>query len=471
MNKLMMAVASLCCALCGCETRPLGGRLVLRPDCTGGDSTETIQEAIDRCFKAGGGVVRLMRGDWLTGGLRLRSRVTLYLESGARLVGVRDVSRYSILAADKVEPVDPALIRDDEWRTSDTTMKDTVWRYPGNRWNNALIRLFRAKDAALIGEPGSVIFGDNPYDEKGEEHYRGPLGINAIECENLVFKGYTITDTGNWAHRLCDVKGFSFDGVTCLGGHDAVHFNGCDNVLIENCTFKTGDDCISGFDNWNVVIRKCYINSSCSAFRFAGKGVRIENCTVKGPGECGFRGRLTKEQKIAGAPTPPGSTLGRHTMLSFFTYYADGTHPIRDYAGDIVIRDCTVENADRFLHYNYDNETWQRGVPMTDIKFERVVAKGIRMPLSAHGFPYCDVKLRLEFHDGRIAFSEPVGEFMKGAAVGELVLDGLEVSGLKEDAPLFRVWGTELPEVSCRAVLGVPETVVRGEGPYGVRGI
>ena len=53
------------------------------------------------------------------------------------------------------------------------------------------------------------------------------------------------------------MQGFSFDGVTCLGGHDAVHFNGCDDVLIQNCTFKTGDDCFSGFDNHRVTVRGC----------------------------------------------------------------------------------------------------------------------------------------------------------------------------------------------------------------------
>lgn len=467
-----IVAAALClAAVSGCETVPSGGRLVLRPDRVGDDATTEIQGAIDKCFLAGGGVVRLSKGDWRTGGLRLRSRVTLYLESGARMIGLRDVSRYSILADDRVEPVDPALIRDDEWMSSDSTMKDTIWRYPGNRWNNALIRLYRARDAAIIGEPGSVIFGDNPYDEKGEERYRGPLGVNAIECENLLFRGYTITDTGNWAHRLCDVRGFVFDGVTCLGGHDAVHFNGCDNVKIENCTFKTGDDCVAGFDNWNVMVRNCYLNSSCSAFRFAGKGVRIENCTVKGPGEWGFRGSLPKESKIAGAPTPPGSTLGRKNMLSFFTYYADGTHPIRDYAGDIVVRDCTVENADRFLHYNYNNETWQRGVPMTDITFERVVATGIRLPLSAHGFIGRDVKLRLELRDCKIGFCEPVSEFIKGAAVERIVLDGVRVKGVADGAPLFRGWGRELPEIVRKDVSGVGEKVERGVGEYGVTGI
>ena len=243
------------------------------------DATGQIQSAIDKAFLSGGGTVRLTKGEYRIGGIRLRSRVTLYLETGAKLKGSRNIEDYYILEKDTVEPVDPKLISHERWYQSDTLYKDTIWRYPGNRWNNALIRLYKAEDAAIIGEPGSQIDGSSPYDPEGEEQYRGPLGINAIDCKRLKFKGYTINGTGNWAHRLVDVVGFEFDNVTCLGGHDSIHFNGCDDVLIENCTFKTGDDCVAGFDNHRVTVRNCYINSSCSAFRFGGNDVLVEKCT------------------------------------------------------------------------------------------------------------------------------------------------------------------------------------------------
>lgn len=457
-------------AFAGCISVRESG-VVIRPQHMDGQVTAVVQQAIDECFRSGGGTVRLSKGDWRIGGIRIRSNVTLYLESGCRLVGSRNIEDYYILEEDTVEPVNPELISHDVWLQSDSITKDTIWRFPGNRWNNALIRFYKAKNAALVGEPGSIIFGNNPYDPGGEEDYRGPLGINAIDSENLTFRGYAISDTGNWAHRLVDVKGFSFDGVTCLGGHDAIHFNGCDGVLIENCTFKTGDDCIAGFDNWDVTVRNCYINSSCSAFRFAGTGVLVEKCKIVGPGEWGFRGVLTKEQKAAGAPTPPGSLLGRNNMLSFFTYYADGTHPIRDYARKIVIRDCTVENADRFLHYNYNNEQWQRGVPMADITFERIRATGIVYPLSAYGMRGHDVKLSLTMKDCSIAFGKPMEEFIRGAFVGEINLTGVRVEGAGSEIPLFRVWENEMPRIRVSGLVGVRDEVVKGTGPYAVRGI
>ncbi|MDY5597271.1 MAG: hypothetical protein SPG40_07215, partial [Kiritimatiellia bacterium] len=142
------------------------GRIV-RPELPSADATGSVQGAIDDCFRAGGGTVRLAKGTWKVGGLRLRSRVTLYLESGCRLLGSRDIEKYYILERDTVEPVDPKIVSHERWYQSDTTYKDTIWRYPGSRWNNALIRLYKATDAAIVGEPDSLIDGANPYDPVG----------------------------------------------------------------------------------------------------------------------------------------------------------------------------------------------------------------------------------------------------------------------------------------------------------------
>ena len=52
-----------------------------RPD--GTLSTGTIQLAVDACFRAGGGTVEVPEGTFLTGGIRLRSNITLLLRKGA----------------------------------------------------------------------------------------------------------------------------------------------------------------------------------------------------------------------------------------------------------------------------------------------------------------------------------------------------------------------------------------------------
>ena len=66
--------------------------------------TEKIQSAIDHCFKNGGGVVEVPKGEFLTGGVRLRSNVTLHLLEGATLKGSRNCEVYRTLQGDEVEP-------------------------------------------------------------------------------------------------------------------------------------------------------------------------------------------------------------------------------------------------------------------------------------------------------------------------------------------------------------------------------
>ena len=124
-------------------------------------------------------------------------------------------------------------------------------------------------------------------------------------------------------------------------------------------------------------------------------------------------------------------------MLSFFTYYSDGTHPVRQNAGKIEIVDCTSDDTDRLLHYNYGNERWQRGKPMTDISFRNVRATRIKMPVTAWGDR--DVPVRVSFKDCEIGFSMPQKEFMRGAYISAVDLENVKVTG-DIDGPLLRLW-------------------------------
>ena len=50
-----------------------------------GNDGPAIQKAINACFAAGGGRVYVPAGDYLCGGLRLKSNISFYLEAGATL--------------------------------------------------------------------------------------------------------------------------------------------------------------------------------------------------------------------------------------------------------------------------------------------------------------------------------------------------------------------------------------------------
>ena len=390
----------------------------------------------------------------------------MFLKSGALLKASRDCDGYDILAEDKVEPVPkndfaPGVVwvRPAERKTNDHILK------PASRWNNAIIRILRAKNVRIVGEPGSVIDGCDSYDPVGEEHFRGVHGISIHDSTNCVFSGYAIRNTGNWAHNVWRCADMRFENLTILGGHDGVHFSTCDHVSISNCTMKTGDDCIAGFDNEDVNVRGCVLNTACSAFRFGGRRVLIENCRCWGPGEYPIRNSLPKADRISGSHGVPGA--GRRTMLSLFTYYSDFTIKVRHAPGDITVRNCTLDNAERFLHYTFSgNETWQKNRPLASIRFENVTAKDVGMSLCAYGDG--SEKLFLALKDCHISFAKPQTEFIRGAHIGELLMDGVSVDNVA--GPCVRSWG-EVAKPKGRDVTGVNTNVENATIPFSTKPI
>ena len=431
--------------------------IILQPN--GGLMTIEIQKAIDDCFLLGGGKIVLEKGLYLTGGLRLRSNCTLYLKSGTILKGTRNIEDYNILDGDAIEPVNEDYKTDVLWTPPRTrTTFDHITKVAG-AWNNALIRILDAHDVAIIGEEGSVIDGSDPYDPKGEEYYRGPHGIAYHYSHDLRFEGYTIKNTGNWAHIGYKSQNIEYKNLEVLGGHDGIHNSSCDNFTIEDCGFYTGDDCIAGFDNFNVKVTNCVINSACSGLRFGGTDVLIEKCRFFGPAKYFFRGSLSLEDKRDGNPAPK---TGRTNMLALFTYYCDFTLDVRRMPGNIVIRDCTVENCDRFLHFDFTGtHTWQKNKPLTSVSFENIEAKGISMPFNAYGDP--ENPLTLTLKNCGIAFSTETDCAIRG---GNFALVDVKDSVFENiNGALIKCFG-EAGEIRTEQILGVDRIVDVADEPF-----
>ncbi len=364
--------------------------------------TALLQKAIDDCFLNGGGKIVLENGEYKIGGIRLRSNCTLYLKSGVILKGSRNIEEYNILATDAIEPPDDKYKTDVLWTPPQVRKTFDHMSKAGSRWNNALIRILCAHDVSIIAEKGAVIDGCDPYDELGEELYRGPHGIAYHHCKNLHFEGYLIKNTGNWAHIGYQSQNISYKNIVVQGGHDGIHNSSCDDYLIEDCEFYTGDDCVAGFDNYNVTVRNCTLNSACSGMRFGGADVLVENCRFYGPAEYVFRGAMPLADKIAGKPSP---RVNGGKMLALFTYYSDFSLNVRRLPKNILIRNCTVENCARFLHFDFTGtHTWQKNKPLTEITFENIKARHITLPFNAYGSAENPLTLRVKNCD--IAFSK-----------------------------------------------------------------
>ena len=400
--------------------------------------TASFQAAIDACFLSGGGEVTVPKGDYYVAGIIMRSNVTLHLQKDAHLIASRNAEDYFTMINDKLSDVCENDKTDAVWGPFlERKTHDHIYK-PLSRWNNAVIKALDAENVSIIGEEGSYIDGRDCYDEYGEERFRGPHAINMHRCSNLNFCGYEIKNSANFAHALIDCKDITVKNVKVSAGHDGVHFKSCDNITITDCFFETGDDCIAGIDNLNVYVANCKLNSSCSAFRFGGKDITVENCDIFGPGKYLHRSSLTLEEKISG--TVAKNENHRFNMLSAFIYYCDFTRPCRHNAGNVVFKNCSFKNVDRFLEYNFSGSNpWQSNKPLESVRFENITAEGMKNPLVLYG----DEKVRasLEVVNCDISFSE--GEphpFMHLCNFDKVLLKDVTIKNLKSDA-LIKRWG------------------------------
>lgn len=413
------------------------------------NQTEQIQKTIDYCFKNGGGEVIIPQGKFFTGGIRLRSNVFLHLQKNAELIGSRNPNDYNIIRFDVIEPIKEDDFTDILWKPVGERINYDHINKCGSSWNNALIKAIDAENIGIIGEKGATINGRDCYDENGEEHYRGPHAINFHRCSNILFKGYTVKNSANWAHALFDCKNISVKNIKVEGGHDGIHITSCDNTIISDSEFYTGDDCIAGIDNVNTIVKNCILNTACSAFRFGGTNVKINSCKMYGPAKYLFRGSMSTEEKKNGVASGEGH---RYNMLSAFTYYSDFSRKIRYTPSNIIISDCKIENSDRFLHYNFSgNEPWQCNKPLRDITFSGVTATNIAYPLNAYGSN--DTPIRLTISDSQIAFANPEKkEFMRLYGYEKVVLKNLKIKNTNT-APLIKQWSENgeiiLDNVEC----------------------
>lgn len=410
---------------------------------TGALQTEMIQAAIDYTFKNGGGEVVIPEGEYLTGGIRLRSNITLHLLKNAKLRGSRDPEDYFGYLNDEVEPLDNELITDAPWcRAEKSENRDADYKFfrtAGSRWNNALIRAINAENVSIIGEDGAIIDGNDCYDEKGEEYYRGPHCIGMFYCSNIKLKSYSIENSSNWAHSLFWCQNVDMDNVTVIAGHDGIHMTGCKNITIDNSRFYTGDDCVAGFANLNLTVENCELNSACSAMRLGGTNVFVHGCHIYGPAKYTCRGDLTKEEQIKGVRLSDRKI--RNNMLSVFTYYSDYSVDIKYQPGNVTISDCNIECADKLLHYNFSgNEMWQCNRPLTNIRIEKVIAKNLKMPAVIYGDD--NVRINAAVENCELTYNQPCDSFIYAANFEYLSLKNTKIIGECTDS-VIKVWGKQ----------------------------
>ncbi|SFC90534.1 glycoside hydrolase family 28 protein [Massilia yuzhufengensis] len=82
----------------------------------------------------------------------------------------------------------------------------------------------------------------------GKGHYLRPCMIEFIGCTDVLMQGYQVVATPFWIHHPVDCRKLQLSRVRMesMGPNsDGFDPESCDIVLMDGCTFNTGDDCIA----------------------------------------------------------------------------------------------------------------------------------------------------------------------------------------------------------------------------------
>ena len=236
--------------------------------------TDAIREAIKACNAAGGGHVVVPAGTFLTGAIHLLSNVDLHVEKGATLAFSQDpndylpvvYTRWQGIELMNYSPFIYAFEQENVGVTGDGTLDgqaDTSHWWP---WKSLTADDNLSQQMADAGVPVSArVFGAG--------HYLRPNFIQPYRCRNVVISGVTILRSPMWEIHPVLSHNVTVQGVT-VNSHGPNN-DGCDpeccrDVVIEGCTFSTGDDCIAIKAGKNADGRRVNVPS---------EDIVIRNCT------------------------------------------------------------------------------------------------------------------------------------------------------------------------------------------------
>ena len=274
-----------------------------KPDGTA-DACPAITKAIAACAAAGGGRVVIPAGNFFCDGpLHLRSHVNLHLATDAVLKFGADPTRYLPVVLTRWEGT-MIMAHSPRIYTRDATNVAITGHgvIDGNaRETLALMRSLKPHDGSV--ELRKMGAAGTPVSERvfGEGRWLRPSMIQFLECTGVLIEGVTVRDSTFWCVHPTLCRNVTVRGITVESSNsnnDGCDPDSCADVLIEDCTFITGDDAIAiksgrDQDGWrvgraseNIVIRRCTMRSRHSAVCIGSEmsgGVRnifVEDCTL-----------------------------------------------------------------------------------------------------------------------------------------------------------------------------------------------
>jgi polygalacturonase len=236
--------------------------------------TVSINRAVDACNAAGGGVVYVPPGIYLSGTVILKSNVTLYLEAGATLLGSKNLDDYGAQAGPPAK--------------GDMNQKHLVFARDAENVGLTGLGKIDGQGSAFWVPSGRV----QPPPEDGWKDViaydwkplpRPSPMLEFYNCKNLHIEDVRIENSPGWTLRPihCDnvfISGISIKSSIYGSNTDGIDPTCCHNVFISDCVIDSGDDAIClksenpyGEDlrvSKNITITNCVLSGCCNGLKF-----------------------------------------------------------------------------------------------------------------------------------------------------------------------------------------------------------
>lgn len=257
-----------------------------------------MNAAIEAAAQAGGGIVFLPAGNYLSFSIRLKSHVYLHLSEGA-----------TIIAADSPKPGDATGYNGGVYDAAESNAPWEAYQdYGHNHWHNSLIWGENIHDCGITGT--GLIWGkglsygadrgprgDYPQ-YKAEQPGVGNKTIALKNCRNVQFREFSILKGGHFAFLLTGVDNLVLDGLTIDTDRDGMDIDCCQNVRVSNCTVNSPwDDGICPKSSYALGVNRPTRNltiDSCFVTGYYALGTVLDGSFKKMPAQpmCGHNGRI-----------------------------------------------------------------------------------------------------------------------------------------------------------------------------------
>jgi polygalacturonase len=379
-------------------------------------NTRAIQSAVLACRDAGGGILRVPPGTFLTGTFEIFSDTTLLVEKDGRLLAS------PVLADHVVEEASVGLLFSQDAKNVVLTGEGTL---DGNGLGFFHQNLLHASHRDYLGHATWQRRRGLPFGSETLEH--GPFLPNNrpgnmlvfARCTNLRIENLLITGAAYWTLHCADcedviIEKLRIDNDLRIPNNDGIHLTTCRRAKIRNCWISCGDDSIAltGFRE--------HAGETGIAFGLTGlpgtcEDIEIADCTLisRSAGvRIGYGHNPVRNVRISRLDIRE-SNRG----IGIFARQAD--------VEDIVVEDCRIQTG--LVHGNW----WGRGEP---IQLSAVRFAGESRLFSIRNVTFRDIEAVGE--NAVTLFAEEPG------AISGVKM--IRVRSVLKRGPLFETWGGNL---------------------------